>query len=115
MGIGPDGIAGPSKFLGGGQADVAEARRWLELPGLTVDVVCAELRRITAAKTDGPPSSFKYFTPAMQRLSGALSAPLLAPVDRPQARGSSPPPPLDLAELVRKREAELEAKRVEAK
>lgn len=89
MGLGPDGVAGPSRFLGG-QGDVAELGRWLELPGLTLEVVCEEVRRVAAAKADGPPSSFRYFTPAMQRLSAALSAPKLQPADAPtgQARAS---------------------------
>lgn len=87
IGVGPDGIAGPSKFLGG-QADVAELHRWLTLPGITVETACAEIARIIAAKPDGPPSSFKYFTPAMQRLSGKLSEPPLAPSDAQQPKAS---------------------------
>ncbi|OWY05154.1 hypothetical protein B6V75_03200 [Thioclava sp. F1Mire-8] len=74
MGVGPDGIAGPSSWIGG-QGDMAEARRWLELPGITEDVAIAEVRRVMASKRDtGPPGSFKYFTTAMQRLSGELTA-----------------------------------------
>lgn len=89
MGVGSDGIAGPSKFLGG-QVDMAQAKRWLEMPSMTLDVVCIEIARITAGKTDGPPSSFKYFTAAMQRLSGALSAPKLQPTEASLPRGSAP-------------------------
>lgn len=89
MGMGPDGIVGPSKFLGS-QADMAQAKRWLEMPSMTLDVVCIEIARITANKLDGPPTSFKYFTPAMQRLSGALSAPPMLPSEAPQARWSPP-------------------------
>lgn len=89
MGIGPDGVAGPSKFIGT-RADMAEAARWLDLPGMSVEAVCEEIRRLTSTKADGPPSSFKYFTPAMRRLSAALSAPPLHP-DEPAGsrRGKS--------------------------
>ncbi|MFN3724509.1 MAG: hypothetical protein ACK4VZ_15890 [Paracoccaceae bacterium] len=38
MGVGSNGMAGPSKFLGG-QVDMAQAKRWLEMPGMTLDVV----------------------------------------------------------------------------
>lgn len=85
MGIGRDGIAGPSAFVGG-QGDMAEARRWLALPGLSLPVILEEIRRVSAAKQDGPPKSFRYFTPAMQRLSAQMSAPPLAPT--PGARAS---------------------------
>ena len=87
IGVGPDGIAGPSKFIGG-QVDMAEADRWLGLPGVTLDAACAEIARIMAAKPGGPPSSFKYFTPAMQRLSAALSAP---PIEAGPAQARASP------------------------
>ncbi|OOY20867.1 hypothetical protein BMI86_10195 [Thioclava sp. DLFJ5-1] len=81
MGVGPDGIAGPSSWIGG-QGDMAEARRWLELPGITEDVAIAEVRSVMASKRDtGPPGSFKYFTKAMQRLSGELTADQLKPME----------------------------------
>lgn len=79
MGIGPDGVAGPSKIIGG-QGDMAEAARWLAMPGMTPDAICDEIRRIVASKRDGPPGSFRYFTSAMQRLSSQLSAPALQPI-----------------------------------
>lgn len=78
MGVGPDGVIGPSKFIGG-QGDMAEAARWLVLPGITLANVCAEIERVSKAKTDGLPSRFSYFTPAIQRLSGQLSAAPLSP------------------------------------
>lgn len=80
MGVGPDGVAGPSRFIGG-TADMAEAGRWLELPYMTPDLICEEITRITAKKRDGPPKSFTYFTEAMRRLSGQLSAPPLKPIE----------------------------------
>jgi hypothetical protein len=88
MGVGPDGIVGPSKFVGG-QGDMAEAVRWLTLPGLTEDVAVAEVERLSAAKSDGPAHSFRYFTPAMQRLSAALTAPALTPTPQPTSRGAN--------------------------
>lgn len=87
MGVGPNGVVGPSKFIGD-QGDMAEAGRWLALPGLTLPTILEEIRRIAAAKPDGAPSSFRYFTPAMQRLSGRLTAPALQPTAGPQPRAS---------------------------
>lgn len=78
MGLGPDGVSSPSSMLGG-QADMAELGRWLKLPGLDTEAICEEIRRVTANKTDGPPSSFRYFSKAMERLSGQLTAPDLRP------------------------------------
>ena len=85
MGVGPDGIAGPSRFIGT-QADMAEAKRWMDMPAMTNDAICEEVRRIMSGKRDGPPSSFKYFTEAMRKLSGALSADRLDPVAAPEPK-----------------------------
>lgn len=74
------GLAGPNGRRLGTQADMAEADRWLALPGLTMPVICAEIRRIMSGKTDGPPASFRYFTVAMQRLSAAMDQPALTPL-----------------------------------
>jgi uncharacterized protein YdaU (DUF1376 family) len=78
MGLGPDGIVGPGRMIGG-QGDMAEVRRWLDLPGMTLPTILEEIRRIASSKPDGPALSFKYFTPAMTRLSGQLVAPPLTP------------------------------------
>lgn len=88
MGLGPDGVAGPTKFLGG-QADMAEAARWLALPGITEDVAITEVAKISARKTGGFPNSFKYFTPGIQRLSDALTAPSLQ-IGTPRAPPAPP-------------------------
>lgn len=89
MGLGPDGIVGAGKFVGT-QADMAEAQRWLALPGLTEDVICAEIRQIVASKPDGAPGRFSYFTQPMQRLSATLTAPALVPIRGHPADHSSP-------------------------
>ncbi|SET75557.1 YdaU family protein [Paracoccus homiensis] len=80
MGVSPDGVIGPSKFIGGA-GDVSELRRWLDLPNLNPDLICAEIARISAGKRDGPPKSFTYFTEPLRRLSGQLSAPALKPIE----------------------------------
>lgn len=82
------GITGPSCRVVGTQADMAEANRWLAMPGMTEDVIVAEVQRISAGRP--PPSSFRYFTRAMQELSGALSAPSVHPI-RP-VEASTPAP-----------------------
>jgi hypothetical protein len=85
MGIGPDGVVGPSRFIGS-QADMAEAARWLSLPGMTEDIVVREISQVCAAKRDGPPTRFRYFTGSMERLSAELTAPPLQPADISQHR-----------------------------
>lgn len=82
MGVGPDGVIGPSKFIGS-PADMAEAQRWLALPGMTVDVIEAEISEVMRGKRGGPPARFSYFTPAIERLSAALTAPPLKPAAMP--------------------------------
>ena len=64
--------------VAGTRADMAEAERWLALPGLTEDLIIEEIARIVAKQ--GPPTSFRYFTKAMQALSGELSAAPLSPI-----------------------------------
>lgn len=87
IGVDPvSGITGPSARQIGTRADMAEAGRWLDLPGMTMPLVLEEVRRVMANKRDGPPSSFKFFTKAMQRLSGELTQEALQPTQ--PARGA---------------------------
>lgn len=81
IGVDPvSGLTGRGGKMLGTQADMAEVARWLDLPGITVPIILAEVRRTMAGKRDGPPSSFRFFSPAMQRLSGELSRPSLDPI-----------------------------------
>jgi hypothetical protein len=81
IGVDPvSGLTGRGGSMLGTQADMAIARQWLELPGLSVPIICEEIRRIMAGKRDGPPKSFRYFTEAMQRVSGQLTADPIAPI-----------------------------------
>ncbi len=87
IGVDPvSGITGPSARMIGTRADMAEAARWLDLPGMTMPIVLEEITRVMANKRDGPPSSFKFFTKAMQRLSGELTQEALQPTQ--PARGA---------------------------
>jgi uncharacterized protein YdaU (DUF1376 family) len=80
------GLTGRGGTQIGTPADMAELLRWLDLPGMTFDLILGEVERVMAGKADGPPSSFRYFTSAMQRLSALLSAPALSPSDNRQGR-----------------------------
>jgi len=89
IGVDPiSGITGPSGRMIGTQADMAEVARWLDLPGITVPVILTEVRRIMAGKRDGPPSTFRFFTKAIQRLSGEISRPALDPITPTTASGA---------------------------
>ena len=88
IGVDPvSGLTGPNGWMLGTQADMAEVARWLDLPGITVPIVLAEVRRIMAGKRDGPPSSFRFFTKAIQRLSGEISRPALDPITQQPTSG----------------------------
>jgi uncharacterized protein YdaU (DUF1376 family) len=77
MGVGRDGIAGPSTFIGS-TTDMAEAERWSAM-GLSVSQQCEVIREVCdkqRGKHPGwKPSTFRYFTPAMERLTAAKSLP----------------------------------------
>lgn len=78
MGVGPDGISGPSRFIGT-EADMAEADKWAAL-GLSVDDQCRLIsERMERMRRKNPRfavGSFAYFTGAMADLAAARSAPV---------------------------------------
>lgn len=69
----------PSGRVFGNSSDMEEARRWADDLLLSVGAQIAVIRDVMAAKQDGPPKSFKYFTPAMQRAAADLARPKLEP------------------------------------
>jgi len=77
MGHDPTGLTASGRIVGS-QADMAEKRRWADL-GLSHEQQIAVIREVMAAKRDGPPINFRYFTGAMQRLAGELARAPLAP------------------------------------
>ena len=86
IGVGPDGITGPSARVIGTAADMQIATRWREELGLTEDEIVAVITETMVTKTDGLPSSFKYFNLPMQRVSKAKTDPL----PEPSASSSKP-------------------------
>ncbi|MDQ7775870.1 MAG: helix-turn-helix domain-containing protein [Paracoccus aminovorans] len=88
------GLAPEARTALGNPAGMAEARRWLELPHLTEELVCEQIRAVMARKGDGPPHSLAYFTPEMQRASAALEARKapLAPAPRRRPSGGEAVP-----------------------
>lgn len=88
IGIDQSGMTGRGGTRIGTAADMEEAKRWLGL-GVTADEILIVVTETVAAKRDGPPKSFSYFTPAMTRFAAAKAAPPLSPdqIQLPQ-RGS---------------------------
>lgn len=72
----------------GTQADMAEVKRWLDLPGITEKNLLEEIRRVAARRSGGPPGSFNYFQKPIQRLSGELTKPALAPLPPERQKGT---------------------------
>lgn len=101
MGLDPAGLTATGRIIGG-EADMAEVRRWLDLPGMTEDAVLCEVARIMASKRKAP-GTLRYFTSAMQDLSGAISAPPLEPTQgaktttRPRTGGQNDQSRFDIA------------------
>ena len=86
------GLTGHGGRRIGTQADMLEAGRWLAM-GLTEAECLTEIAAVMAKKRDGPPSKLSYFTPAMQRLAGAKTAPTLSPTNSPaESRFAEPKP-----------------------
>jgi uncharacterized protein YdaU (DUF1376 family) len=73
------GLTGPNGKRIGTQADMAEAGKWINDLGLTEAECLAEIIAVVTAKRDGPPTSFRYFSPAMTRLAAAKVAPPMQP------------------------------------
>ena len=67
------GLTGYGSAQLGKSDQMIEANRWLTDLGLTERDVLTEVANIIARKRDGPPSSLKFFTPAMQRLAANLN------------------------------------------
>ncbi|MFJ1293280.1 hypothetical protein ACEPPZ_14535 [Paracoccus yeei] len=104
IGIGPR----TSSALGG-PADMAEARRWLDLQHVTEERVCAQIRAVMTRKGAEPPHSLAYLTEEMRRMSVDLEEAMkpLLPAEPRQAyayreRAAPPhkgPPVVDLDAL----------------
>lgn len=78
----------------GGPADMAEARGWLELPHVTEERVCEQIRAVMTRKGDRQVHSLAYFTPEMQRMSASLEAskaPLMPATRRKPGIGEAVP------------------------
>lgn len=93
MGVDPSGLIGPNGKVIGQRIDLDLSERWQRDLGLTCDAILTVIRETMAHKRDGPPSSFKYFTKAMQREAARSAECPLQPTpadevnhDRPNAR-----------------------------
>jgi len=82
MGLDLQGVT-PGGRIAGTQADMAEAQRWQHELGLSKMQILRQVREVMGKKTDGPPKSFRYFTPAMQRLASEKAVVPLAPNTTP--------------------------------
>lgn len=86
MGHDPTGLTATGKFVGNAE-DMAEARRWRSDLELTVAEQLEVVRSVMTAKRDGPPNSFRYFRPAMQRFAAQKREPKLQPISLTNFKG----------------------------
>ncbi len=82
------GMIGPNGRRLGTKADMIEAGRWIGDLGLTEAECLAEVAAISCTKSDGPPSKFAYFTPALTRLAGVKASP---PLENQPPAATQPP------------------------
>lgn len=87
VGVDRSGMTGRGGTRIGTQADMIVAGKWVSDLKLTEAEVLAEIASVVRSKTDGPPSSFKYFTGSMQRLAGTKQD-AVTPLT-PQSTGAS--------------------------
>lgn len=78
------GLTGRGSARLADQADMLRVKGWFQL-GLTPDEILIEISTTMAGKTDGPPSSLKFFDKPMARLAAAKAAP------PPDIRDVTPP------------------------
>lgn len=81
MGVGPDGNIGTTtpKIIGG-QADMAEYRRWRDDLHLSHRQVVSVIGEVMATRTEAdPPTAWKYFRKPMQRAAADLHQPTIEP------------------------------------
>lgn len=86
MGAPSSGIVNARPTALGGRVDMMIADKWMNDLGLSEATILTVIREIAADKRDGPPSSFKYFTPAMQREAARLAQAPLMPANANEAR-----------------------------
>lgn len=75
------GMTGPNGRQLGRMADMQVAAAWRDDLSLSIDEIVDVIGEVMARKTDGPPSSFKYFDDPMRRFAGIKSRPTLTPID----------------------------------
>jgi hypothetical protein len=96
MGHDPTGMTASGRIVGS-PGDMLEAGRWQRDLGFDEATILDVVKHVCATKRDGPPTSFAYFTQAMERHAAALKASPLAPVagtpSAPAKRGWAPPKP----------------------
>lgn len=86
IGVDPiSGLTGRGASMIGTPADMIEAGRWTGDLGLTEAQVIDQISHIMAKKRNGPPSSFGYFSRAMQEFAGKVSTAAAEPM-KPEVR-----------------------------
>jgi hypothetical protein len=78
MGHDPSGMTANGR-LAGNAADKIEWQRWMTDLGLSMPEILAVITETVAAKRDGPPVTFSYFTGPMARFAAAKRRPVLQP------------------------------------
>jgi hypothetical protein len=68
MGHDPSGLTAGGKLVGT-QADMMQYARWRDELGLSMEDIEGVIGEVCRGKRDGPPTSFRYFTAAMQRFA----------------------------------------------
>jgi len=76
MGVDPSGLTGKGGQWIGGTADMAIVGQWTSMGITESEQIAVVIEVMGSRKEPGSPSSFKYFTPAMQRLAGVKSTTL---------------------------------------
>ncbi|MDO5643636.1 MAG: hypothetical protein Q4G26_14780, partial [Paracoccus sp. (in: a-proteobacteria)] len=74
----------------GGRADMAVVSKWADDLKLSKATIITVINETMAHKRDGPPSTFRYFTPAMQREAARMAQPTLMPANSNEGHHDRP-------------------------
>ena len=86
MGADPSGTVNTRPTSLGSRVDMTLAERWKTDLNLSEDTILAVVNETMAQKRDGPPTTFRYFTPAMQREAARQAEAPLQPANLNEGR-----------------------------
>lgn len=87
------GITGHGGRMLGVRTDMIEAEKWVSELRLSEQSCLTVIREVMSKRKSGPPSTFRYFTPAMRELAAAIQSEKITPMPLGERHDRSPRKP----------------------